>query len=330
MASIANRLEQLERQPSRAAWWCEKLALFALPFLIMVAAGHKIGAIDTLPVFWMLGLGFVILIFALVAGGYAFYELWTFGHEGGLKATRGGTLCLIMLIPFFYVIFMAYARPQLYDISTDLVQPPDFQNALDDRGAGMNPIADPTEVEQGQQLEAYPRVSARRYPLGSGRVFKAVVDIITDRGWIILTADTEPGNAPIDEEGSALVSRPATTEDGLPLNIPLPEFRPRPNTARSRPIVPAFETVQVSPVDRQGGTATEEQDERYIEAVATTFIFGFESDVVIRLVEEEEGTLVDMRSVSRFGSHDIGSNAARIISFMKELDETLQGLNQGR
>ncbi len=330
MASIANRLGQLERQPSRAAWWCEKLALFALPFLVMVVAGHKIGAIDTLPAFWMLGLGFSILIIALVAGGIAFYELWTFGHQGGLRATRGTTLALVMLVPFLYVVFMAYARPQLYDISTDLIQPPDFQNALEDRTAAMNPVSDPSETQQQQQLLAYPRVSARRYPLGSGRVFRAAVDIITDRGWTILTTDSEPGNAPIDEEGSALVSKPATTEDGLPLTIPLPDFRPRPQAVRPNATGPAFETEQVSPVDRQAGESGEEQDERYIEAVATSFIFGFESDVVIRLIEEEEGTLVDMRSVSRFGPHDLGANAARVIGFMQELDETLQGLNQGR
>lgn len=326
MVSIANRLEQLERQPSRAAWWCERLALFALPFLVMVIGGHKIGAIDTLPTFWMLGLGFVILVVALVAGGFAFYELWTFGHKGGLKATRGVALAGLMLVPFLYVGFQAYALPQLYDISTDLVQPPDYENALEDRTAQMNAVADPPEARQQQQLAAYPRVSARRYPLGAGRVFKAVVDIITDRGWTILTSDTEQGEARIDEEGSGVVSKPATTTDGLPLATPLPKFRPI--TRLGAPVV-SFDPQQVSPIGREAAEVAEEHDERYIEAVATSFIFGFESDVVIRLIEEEEGTLVDMRSVSRFGPHDLGANAARIVSFMKELDETLQGLNQG-
>jgi len=326
VVSIANRLEQLERQPSRAAWWCERLALFALPFLVMVVAGHKIGAIDTLPAFWMLGLGFVILVMALITGGYAFYELWTFGHKGGLRATRGVALAALLLAPFLYLGFQAYALPQLYDISTDLVQPPDFENALEDRTSQMNAIADQPESKQQQQLAAYPRVSARRYPLGSGRVFKAAVDIITDRGWTILTSDTEQGEARIDEEGSGLVSKPATNPDGLPVNIPLPTYRPR--ASAGAPVV-SFESQQVSPIGREVAEAGEEQDERYIEAVATSFVFGFESDVVIRLIEEEEGTLVDMRSVSRFGPHDLGANAARIASFMKELDETLQGLNQG-
>ena len=71
----------------------------------------------------------------------------------------------------------------------------------------------------------------------------------------------------------------------------------------------------------------ERNDERYIEAVATSFLFGFQTDVVIRIVEEEDGTLVDMRSSSRHGSHDLGSNAKQIVDFMNDLDTALQGLS---
>ena len=39
--------------------------------------------------------------------------------------------------------------------------------------------------------------------------------------------------------------------------------------------------------------------------------------------------LVDMRSNSRWGPHDLGSNADRILSFMKDLDLALQGAGHG-
>ena len=57
--------------------------------------------------------------------------------------------------------------------------------------------------------------------------------------------------------------------------------------------------------------------------VAKTLIFGFQSDVVIRVVEDGDGALVDMRSVSRFGVHDLGDNAARLDGFLGELDDRL-------
>lgn len=56
-----------------------------------------------------------------------------------------------------------------------------------------------------------------------------------------------------------------------------------------------------------------------IEAVATTFWFGFRDDVAIRVWGTAGGTAVDVRSVSRVGRSDVGANAARIRAFTDEL-----------
>lgn len=52
-----------------------------------------------------------------------------------------------------------------------------------------------------------------------------------------------------------------------------------------------------------------------IEAVDTTRIMAFKDDVVIRLRTNAQGTLLDLRSVSRVGEGDIGANARRIRAF---------------
>lgn len=57
-----------------------------------------------------------------------------------------------------------------------------------------------------------------------------------------------------------------------------------------------------------------------IEAVARTLVFGFEDDVVIRVLPEPSGSRIDMRSSIRWGSHDFGRNARRIRGFLDELD----------
>jgi hypothetical protein len=56
-----------------------------------------------------------------------------------------------------------------------------------------------------------------------------------------------------------------------------------------------------------------------IEAVDTTALMGFKDDVVIRLRTNAEGTVVDLRSVSRVGLGDLGANAKRINTFLKLL-----------
>jgi hypothetical protein len=65
-----------------------------------------------------------------------------------------------------------------------------------------------------------------------------------------------------------------------------------------------------------------------IEAFDTTILFGFRQDIVIRIVPDGEGALVDMRSAARNGAHDLGANAERIRTFFAELDASLQGITE--
>jgi hypothetical protein len=58
-----------------------------------------------------------------------------------------------------------------------------------------------------------------------------------------------------------------------------------------------------------------------IEAVDTTAIMGFRDDVVIRVRSNADGTLLDLRSVSRVGIGDLGANAARIEAFFAAFGE---------
>ena len=60
-----------------------------------------------------------------------------------------------------------------------------------------------------------------------------------------------------------------------------------------------------------------------IEAVATTPLFGFRDDIVIRVRPGPDGgSIVDMRSKSRDGQGDIGANAARIRAYLTALQST--------
>jgi uncharacterized protein (DUF1499 family) len=60
-----------------------------------------------------------------------------------------------------------------------------------------------------------------------------------------------------------------------------------------------------------------------IEAIATTPLFGFKDDVVIRVRPGPDGgSIVDMRSKSRDGQGDIGANASRIRAYLATLQST--------
>jgi uncharacterized protein (DUF1499 family) len=61
--------------------------------------------------------------------------------------------------------------------------------------------------------------------------------------------------------------------------------------------------------------AAEASDGR-IEATDTTFWFRFKDDVIVRIRPSATGSRIDVRSLSRVGGGDVGTNAARIRSYL--------------
>ena len=60
-----------------------------------------------------------------------------------------------------------------------------------------------------------------------------------------------------------------------------------------------------------------------IEATQTSMLYGFTDDVVVRIVADGAGSKVDVRSKSRVGRSDLGQNAKRIRTFLRELHSHL-------
>jgi uncharacterized protein (DUF1499 family) len=56
-----------------------------------------------------------------------------------------------------------------------------------------------------------------------------------------------------------------------------------------------------------------------IEATDTTLLFGFKDDVVIRIRPQAQGSVVDVRSLSRVGGSDFGANAKRVRAFLNKV-----------
>ena len=74
-----------------------------------------------------------------------------------------------------------------------------------------------------------------------------------------------------------------------------------------------MEIVRDEAPDPEAGTPGE------IEAVDRTLIMGFYEDIAVRVSGDRESARVDIRSASRFGSADMGSNAEGVRELMKEI-----------
>jgi uncharacterized protein (DUF1499 family) len=61
-----------------------------------------------------------------------------------------------------------------------------------------------------------------------------------------------------------------------------------------------------------------------IEATDHTMIMAFTDDIVIRVRGDDTHAIIDMRSASRYGKSDFGTNADRIRKFYDEVNTTLE------
>jgi hypothetical protein len=77
--------------------------------------------------------------------------------------------------------------------------------------------------------------------------------------------------------------------------------------------------------DRGWEVAVALPEEGRLEATETSALFRFKDDVVLRVrpTDTGEGSVVDMRSVSRVGVSDLGMNAKRVRSFLADLGGTV-------
>jgi len=93
-----------------------------------------------------------------------------------------------------------------------------------------------------------------------------------------------------------------------------PELKP---ITLNMPLASAMEAAKA--IIQARGWQVAETTSNTIEATATTRWFGFKDDVVIRMTETGNGVKVDMRSASRVGKSDVGTNAERIQKFLEDL-----------
>lgn len=90
------------------------------------------------------------------------------------------------------------------------------------------------------------------------------------------------------------------------------------------PVAKVFEESKVILAGMGMNVVDAEPIQGRIEATDTSLLFGFEDDMVVRIVPQADGAVrVDLRSKSRVGRSDLGINAHRIRVFTKALQKRL-------
>ncbi len=235
---------------------------------IAVLVAPMIGSFGTQLGIWPFFIGIQVFtyatglaIFGCVTGLIGLLVSWVRKREISVKRNfLIGTLGSGVLVAYLvFVVIPGLQMPMLYNVSTDLVNPPSFsQEVLEVRGES-NPV-DMTDGIKDKVRAGYPQLKPYVTELSIEEMVKIVEAAIDDFGW-------ETHGHQTDDDQPEVVTYYAT---------------------------------------------------------ATTFWFRFKDDIAIRIRPSESGgSVVDVHSVSRVGISDLGKNAARIESFVEELDNRM-------
>lgn len=295
---------QYERPVSHAAHWARRMALFSCLLFIAAVLSHRFGPLTTPHFLVLAGISAVMAGLAVLLAAVGLARLWHIGARGGKAAL---TALLFSLLPLGVAGASAYAyfyKPALYDVTTDTLAAPPWLSEPSAEQDWLPRVGLVTARDRTVQLEAYPGLSGRRYDGALDRVYQGVRKVATAYG-ITITAENGLDNILADLEDLVVDPNKASASQEPLGEVPIPEARPL-----ETPILP-----------RIGGAG-----DVLLQGEWRSPLFGFRFDVVIRLREEAETTLVDMRAASRYGPHDLGIGAELVEGYLKALDAELLGI----
>jgi hypothetical protein len=268
-----------EEPMSRLAVWSLRLALFSFIATFIAVIIVRSGALDIVPAVSTLGGALLLAVVAILLALGAGIGIWRDGL-GGLRQAVAAVLIGLALIAYpAYLGLRAYQLPAIYDVTTDPIDPPQFDAIARLRPRDSNPIAYEGLYAAELQHAAYSDVEPEDTTATPQEAFNAAMKVITKRKWRVV--DARPPQ------------EPAAT---------------RATDPRAPEAAPARDGI--------------------IEAVARSLILGFPEDVVVRIRATSDGTRIDVRSASRYGRTDLGSNATRVRDLISDIDDILSAPEQ--
>jgi hypothetical protein len=203
---------------SRWAIWSRRFAGLALPLLVLPVILHRERYLDSSAFFWVMLLAAAVAGLAVLAGVVALVRLWYSGDQGWGRALSGLFFGLLCLMPFGCYTSLALRYPPVTDIATvdramlPLVFEPDTVT-----------IPPPRMLGADNQLELFPNVTTRTYPLDVIQVFALVDRLVRAQGW-----DVRQRIEPLDpgETGrinARIVTIPGWREEAVLRIAPVPK-----------------------------------------------------------------------------------------------------------
>lgn len=310
------------RPVSTAAYAAKRLALGALMLLAIAVVAHRFGPLATPHFIALTLLSGAIAAVSLPFALRGLLQLWQHGAEGGVASTKALIYALPPLALVLFGGFLYQSHPRLYDVTTDPDDPPAWRRPpqADQLWLSRPPIA--TLADRRVEKLDYPALTGRRYEGALDRVYEAVMTVAKENR-IALKAERGLSRAreeAADREAQSQAQAQVESEPKAPSRL-------RDRRALAAPPVPDVIPVPLPRPDPAAQSLLPQANgDLLLQGATRTLILGLPFDVAVRLREEEETTLVDVRVAASYGAHDLGLGADIAETFLRALDAELLGI----
>ena len=184
-----------EQETSGLAIWSRRIAFFSLAATLIAIIIVRSGALDIVPALSTLAGALVLACVAILLAVGAGISIWRNGSAGGRQATTAFLIGFALIAYPLYLGVKARNLPAIYDITTDPIDPPQFDAIARLRPRDANPVTYAGLYTAEQQHNAYADIEPDDTNSSAQEAYDATMKVITRRKWRVV--DARPPQAPL-------------------------------------------------------------------------------------------------------------------------------------
>jgi Protein of unknown function (DUF1499) len=205
----------LEEPVSRLAIWSRRVALFSLVATFIGVIIVRSGALDVVPAVSTLAGALALAVVGILLALGAGIMIWKDGL-GGFRQAASAVLIGLALIGYpAYLGVRAYQLPAIYDVTTDPIDPPQFDAIARLRPRDANPVTYQGLYAAELQHVAYSDIEAEQTTATPQEAFDAAMKVISKRRWRVVNARPPAQGLPPTRVSNARVPQDFSGRDGI-------------------------------------------------------------------------------------------------------------------
>ncbi|SNY92598.1 Protein of unknown function [Cohaesibacter sp. ES.047] len=173
---------------SRLARWALWLSRLTIPVAILSFLLMRFGGIHPSLAVYCFGASLVLALLSILVGLAAIPAIWSEGQVGGQRIIGTVLRSMVVILPALALAYLYFTRPAFSDLSTNPIDPPEFETAWQMREDADNSLDVVSLAEREQQALAYPELASIRIDHPIEVVYLLVADELAKQKWKLISA----------------------------------------------------------------------------------------------------------------------------------------------